>query len=112
MVHAHQDPGEELVTPTIAWARPACDRIRVSCGVSGSLRRDPGSGSSSPGGPECGLSPPGGDRISPTAETLGGQHTDWRTIMPKKFSHLQKFSAPQHIPKLGSRKGTENPQGI
>ena len=51
--------------------------------------------------------------ISPTIESPSRQPTNWRTIIPKKFSHCSKSSkAHNRFPNLGSGKGNENPQGI
>ena len=43
----------------------------------------------------------------------GRQHTNWRTIIPKRFSHLWRFWAPYQAFQPGeSDKGTRNSQGI
>ena len=42
-----------------------------------------------------------------------GQHTNWRVIMPEKFSHFYEALGPtSDFPTWGSDKGIRNPQGI
>ena len=51
--------------------------------------------------------------ISPTIELLSRCPTNWRTIIPKKFSNCWKVLGPTtDFPTWGSGKGAENPQGI
>ena len=43
----------------------------------------------------------------------GGWPSNWRTMIPKKFSHRCKGSEPHvRLPNLGSDKGMRNPLGI
>ena len=44
------------------------------------------------GGAACGISPLGGVTISPTIEPPSTRATNWRTIIPKKFSHCCESS--------------------
>ena len=51
--------------------------------------------------------------ISPTRELQSRWLTNYRTIIPKEFSHCWKSSRPTaDFPTWGSSKATENPQGI
>ena len=78
-------PRERSSDPHKRWARPAV--------VSEGLLQGPAAGTGAPaaavlGGAACGPGPLGGVTMSPTVGPPGGQLTNWRTIIPKKFSLL------------------------
>ena len=97
-------PGRGTLTPTRPWARltRVWGLLRRQ-GSAAACHRDWGFGSSSPGMlsvlayiifEEI--------TISPTTESPSGQSTNWRTIIPKKFSHCFESSRPHsRLPNLG-----------
>ena len=89
--------------------------LSVSCRGMGQQWPSMGTGAlaaADKGGAACGISPLGGGHHKRHIEPLSRQPTNWRTIIPKKFSHCCKSSRPTtDFPTWVSDKRTENTQG-
>ena len=98
----HQDPG----TPTRDWARPTFEWLSVSCG--GTCQQWPVTRKGALAAADLGSM-----SCEPHHRAPNRQSTNWRIIIPKKFSHCCEHSRVHNrFPTWGSGNGTENSQGI
>ena len=94
--------------PVSVWGSPAKAWSAVA------WYRDKATGSSGPGRCSMWQSPLEEVAISPIIELPGWRSTNWRTIIPKQFSHCCEGSRPHNrLPKLGSQqRDWESPQNL
>ena len=95
------------INKTIYWIFEKVNRSGVAC------YRDRSSRCNNPGVMACGISPLRGCCHYPNVELPSRQLINWRTIIPKNFSHCCKSSGhTTGFPTWESSKEIENPQGI